>query len=194
MKPSRADPPRGLRVHTPARASSRQPEGTRGDLVSRFPLSQAQRPSPDLVPLPHEDAGRPCHGSRGGRGGWVPNTAKGPEVGAPGSPGRGPSPGAASARRSVSPSQARRHHLLRLLLAHPALATSAAAAAAASSPGALIPAPARHFRLCVLLRVRSREALPLAGPEPPLGGGAATSRARALCPGARWPRAAVVQR
>lgn len=52
--------------------------------------------------------------------GWVPNTAKGPEVrGGPGSPGRGtPAQGPPQQDAASPPPQARRHHLLRLLLAH----------------------------------------------------------------------------
>lgn len=132
-------------------------------------------PSPDLVPLPHEDAGGPCHGSQGGREGWVPNTAKGPEVrGA-----LGHLEGGTPARRP--PQQDAASPLPRPVASPPASpprplrhATSAAAAAAASSPGALIPAPARHFRMCPPARAQSR-APPPRRPRASAGGGAATS-------------------
>ena len=72
----------GLRGHTPARASSRQPEGTRGDRASRFPSSRA--PAPCLPTssrsLTRTQVGRVTVLSGEGEG-WVPNTAKGPGVG-----------------------------------------------------------------------------------------------------------------
>lgn len=146
-------------------------------------LSQAPAPRlPTPVPLPHEDAGGAVSRFSGGKGeAGSPNTAKGPGGGGP----RvtwDPSPGAASASTQRLPLPRPVAITSSCVSSSPtsALATSAAAAAAASSPGALIPAPARHFRLCVLLRVRSREAPPPRRPRACAGGGAATSRARAL--------------
>lgn len=183
-------------VHTPARASHCQPEGTRGDLVSRFPLSQA--PAPCLPTSSRSPPrGRRWAVSRfsGGREGWVPNTAKGPEVRGPWVTWKGdPSPGAASARRSVSPGPSPSppaspprplRHLPPQLPPPPPPPRQVLSS----------PAPARHFRLCgLLLRVRSREAPPPRRPRASAGGGAVVPRARAPCPGARWPRAVVVQR
>lgn len=190
----------GLRGHTPARASSRRPEGTRGDRASRFPLSRA--PAPCLPTssrsLTRTQVGRVTVLSGEGDG-WVPNTAKGPgvEEGALGHLEGGPQPRGRQARRSVSPSPgpspsppASPPRPLRHLPPQP-------------QPPLLPPPPlqvlsspasARHFRLCVRLRVRSREAPPPRQPRGSAGRGATTSRACALCPGARLPSAGVVQR
>lgn len=103
-----------------------------------------------------------------------------------------PSPGGASARRSVSPSP------------------GPSPSPPASPPRPLLhvppqpprprqllvsPAPARHFRLCVRRRVRTRAAPPPRRPPASGGGGAVTSRAGAFSSGAldrsRWGGPAV---
>ena len=185
----------GLRGHTPARASSRQPEGTRGDRASRFPSSRAPAP---CLPTSSRSLTRTqvgCVTVLSGEGeGWVPNTAKGPGVGGggPGSPGRGtPAQG--------PPSQTQRLPLPRSVAITscvsssptPALATSAsaAAAAAASSPGARIPGVRAPLPLmCPPARAQSRGPAPSPAPRLRRQGRGYVSRMRPL------PRRSLAQR